>query len=183
MFCVHACCLRKPLGDGDDAEAKHRLWTAPADLKSQLKACQKISKMNYIRLTHAKLSVCTVTFVSYRFSTPPSSPPTTLEKSLLLYLHISDHLPARSIQQDMHRYTLESVHLSEEQAGTGSYSLHLPCSLHTNFYLLAQINFKQLTGVSLHAPEVQHFFFSLRNHTKIVCLCKLCLCQLCPNKN
>lgn len=145
------------------------------DLKSQLKACQKISKISYIRLTHAELSACTVMFVSYRFSTPPSSPSTLEKKFRLLYLHISDHLPARSIQQDMHRYTLESVHLSEEQAGTGSYSLHLPYSLHTSFCLLAQVNFKQLTEVSLHAPEVQHIFL-FRNHSRVVCLCRLYVC-------
>lgn len=135
----------------------------PKDLRDelyQINSCKAVSLYSH---------VC---FLQIQY---PSFFPTNHPRKMfmLLYLHISDHLPARSIQQDMHRYTLESVHLSEEQAGTGSYSLRLPCSLHTSFYLLAQVNFKQLTGVSLHAPEVQHFFFLLRNHSKVVCLCRL----------
>lgn len=69
----------------------------------------------------------------------------------------------------MHRCTLESVHLSEEQAGTGSYSLHLPCFLHTSSCLLVQ----QVTGVSLHTPGVQHDYLLNNCSSRVTCLCRL----------
>lgn len=166
MLCAHASSLQKaveaqgPIASDDDIEARHELRTVPADLEGSWMHARRpppprlVTSDLLMQSSQSVLSCLPLTSLVFWF---PILPPSTL-KSLLPYLHISDRPPARNIQQDMCKYTSESVHLSEEQAGTGSYSLHLPCSLHTSSCLLVQVHFKWLTGVSFHAPEVQHNF-------------------------
>lgn len=56
-------------------------------------------------------------------------------KKTKFYLDILSHYLAVWIQTGMCMYTLESVHLSGEQAGTEIHSLHLVYSLHTSSFL------------------------------------------------